>query len=556
MRSAIVVVLLAILAAPARAEEDGRAIGLAHAMKLFQSWYRNADGASREKMVSQLSHLRNVGGGLAVPSVSASKAPVCGSAADRLQCMPPEESGPYLSRDELGHMRVSRERSSYTVHTHCCGRGGGHDTSAGPCWKPIHVDNRKIVLFESKHLEHRVGRAAWRQGAPAASLGSCSAGVVNLTRDTTPYPYWDLKTCMALTRKIATGAPLCEDRRRDPTGKTLIHVYWSALRSLHRHAFRLLASYLATQDLERTELWLWSPRKMEDDPIFAPFLHVPNIKTKLYNADAELSTGPLANHPRRKQLSGTVDGQAWADGDLFRLSILHKYGGLYLDGDTLLLRDMSPLLGMEFVYNWGNDCTLANGAIMRLHAGSEAGKGLLKTLATRRSGGTSWGPETYQQYWLATQRKGIDVLPTCFFNPHWLAGCEGCTPWSDATPSMWNGPFVIHVHGGIWRGVPPPTSDYCRVMELLAQHLSEMSPQTEGRPAWAVAGWADNITALLPCGSPDPNPRQHHARRHGVTGTIEAFLSGRGGGSKAGGGGGGWAVGSGKAVGHAGGRRP
>ena len=49
--------------------------------------------------------------------------------------------------------------------------------------------------------------------------------------------------------------------------------------------------------------------------------------------------------------------------------VRHRYGGLYLDGDTILLRDMSPLLGMEFVYNWGNDCTLANGAIMRLHAG-------------------------------------------------------------------------------------------------------------------------------------------------------------------------------------------
>ena len=231
MRSSALVVVVG-LAAFSRGEDDGRAIGLAHAMRLFQSWYRSADSSSREKVVNQLSQPRSERASSvalaeamkeepaiispAATSASASKAPVCGAASDRLNCMPPEEGGPRLSIDERGHLLVSPERSSYTLHTHCCGRGG-------TCWMPIHKDNRKVVLFESKHLEHRVGRAAWRERAPAgSSAGRCSAGVVNLTRDSTPYPFWDLRTCLALSRKILTGAPLCEDRRRDPTGKTLI----------------------------------------------------------------------------------------------------------------------------------------------------------------------------------------------------------------------------------------------------------------------------------------------------------------------------------------------
>ena len=95
---------------------------------------------------------------------------------------------------------------------------------------------------------------------------------------------------------------------------------------------------------------------------------------------------------------------------------------------------MSPLLGMEFVYNWGNDCSLANGAIMRLFAGSRAGAGLMRVLSTRRPGGISWGPETYQDYWLQTGHKGITVLPTCFFNPHWL-GAPSCRALPRHDPS-------------------------------------------------------------------------------------------------------------------------
>uniref|UniRef100_A0A7S3F116 Alpha-1,4-N-acetylglucosaminyltransferase n=1 Tax=Haptolina ericina TaxID=156174 RepID=A0A7S3F116_9EUKA len=358
---------------------------------------------------------------------------------------------------------------------------------------------------------------------------ACNAGVVNITRDTHPYAYWDLKTCMNLVRRLPQGAPLCPDARRDPNGKVIFHVYWSALKSLHRHAFRLIASYLATQDLTTTELWLWSPREMKRDPLFQPFLKVPNVKTKRYDADAEVEGGPLSRHPRRKSITGTTDNKAWADGDLFRLSILHKYGGVYIDADTVLLRDFTPLLGMEFVYNWGNDCTLPNGAIMRLHQGSQAGKGMLHVLATRRPGGISWGPETYQAYWLKTNKKGIDVLPTCFFNPHWLAGCSGCTPWSDQTPSMWNGPFAIHVHGGIWRGQPPSGSDYCRVAALISKQLT----------ASAGGGWsadvAANITAYLPCGSAGPSisgsgvdeMQSAKPRRKSVMGEVEAALSGR-----------------------------
>ncbi len=38
--------------------------------------------------------------------------------------------------------------------------------------------------------------------------------------------------------------------------------------------------------------------------------------------------------------------------DFFQLFILYLYGGVYFDADQVLLRDMWPLYGMHFVYQW------------------------------------------------------------------------------------------------------------------------------------------------------------------------------------------------------------
>jgi hypothetical protein len=40
----------------------------------------------------------------------------------------------------------------------------------------------------------------------------------------------------------------------------------------------------------------------------------------------------------------------WMGGDLLRMIVVQKYGGLYFDLDTLFLRDVSPLLNEDFIY--------------------------------------------------------------------------------------------------------------------------------------------------------------------------------------------------------------
>jgi hypothetical protein len=48
------------------------------------------------------------------------------------------------------------------------------------------------------------------------------------------------------------------------------------------------------------------------------------------------------------------DSKAWVDGDLVRLLVTWAFGGVWVDMDSLLTRDLAPLLEHEFVTQW--DC--------------------------------------------------------------------------------------------------------------------------------------------------------------------------------------------------------
>ncbi|KAF9904618.1 hypothetical protein EC991_002548 [Linnemannia zychae] len=64
--------------------------------------------------------------------------------------------------------------------------------------------------------------------------------------------------------------------------------------------------------------------------------------------------------------------------DEARFLILNRNGGIYLDADVLLLRDMSPFFdsGIEFAYEWSNT-GMYNTAILRLFPGSSVARRIL-----------------------------------------------------------------------------------------------------------------------------------------------------------------------------------
>ncbi|KAG0205337.1 hypothetical protein BGX28_003045 [Mortierella sp. GBA30] len=64
--------------------------------------------------------------------------------------------------------------------------------------------------------------------------------------------------------------------------------------------------------------------------------------------------------------------------DEARFLILYRYGGMYLDADVLLLRDMSPFYdsGKEFAYEWSST-QMYNTAVLRLKRGSGVARRIL-----------------------------------------------------------------------------------------------------------------------------------------------------------------------------------
>jgi len=105
--------------------------------------------------------------------------------------------------------------------------------------------------------------------------------------------------------------------------------------------------------------------------------------------------------------------------DLARFVLCHRFGGIYLDADTIFLRDWEELWGWRgaFAYRWSWHLKY-NTAVLRMHAGSALGTFLLRT-ALRN--GLDFHPMTVSKYLDDAQ---LDRLlfrcPDAMFDPGFL----------------------------------------------------------------------------------------------------------------------------------------
>ncbi|KAG0296662.1 hypothetical protein BGZ98_000868 [Dissophora globulifera] len=180
------------------------------------------------------------------------------------------------------------------------------------------------------------------------------------------------------------------------------HIFWRGVvtdkLSLASHAF------LFTQPLDRARLHLWIdstdlPGGQPEDysqNTFAKDLVSPPlnrfVKIHMWDQEAQetyaypaLMTDLDSNNRDGQQQGQEQSGPnataailPVALSDEARFLILYHYGGMYLDADVLLLRDMSPLYdsGMEFAYEWSNTQQY-NTAVLRLNRGGGVARRVL-----------------------------------------------------------------------------------------------------------------------------------------------------------------------------------
>jgi WD repeat and SOF domain-containing protein 1 len=105
--------------------------------------------------------------------------------------------------------------------------------------------------------------------------------------------------------------------------------------------------------------------------------------------------------------------------DMARFVLTHRFGGVYLDADTIFLRDWEELWNYrgQFAYRWSWHQKY-NTAVLKLHKGSALGTFLFKTALEN---GLDFHPMTVSRY---LKDAGLDKLlfrvPDALFDPAWL----------------------------------------------------------------------------------------------------------------------------------------
>ena len=190
--------------------------------------------------------------------------------------------------------------------------------------------------------------------------------------------------------------------------------FWPTVRPFGRKQALPVKAFFATQNLSACSLTLWSDRDLSSNDWLKPFL--PLLTLRIYDAAAEVRGTPLEAH---RKVYTQRDSRAYRDGDLFRILILYKYGGIYADMDTVLLRGLGVFLDQEFLYQWDHFDNMYAPALMRLRQGSEFARELVDGLIAIPPGKYNWGRENVRR---AIERgKSITVFPSPFFNTEWQA---------------------------------------------------------------------------------------------------------------------------------------
>ncbi|KAG8216696.1 glycosyltransferase family 32 protein [Butyriboletus roseoflavus] len=203
-----------------------------------------------------------------------------------------------------------------------------------------------------------------------------------------------------------------------PDDRIHYHTYWRVdLAPFDERQEYMLKSFFATQNVDNTRLIMWSNGDLSAYPIFRKY-------TDRFPESFELRVADIKDLARGTPLDGSGllnlnDKKAWVDGDLVRLLVVWTYGGVWIDMDSLLTRDLSPLLEHEFVTQWDLLRAL-NGALMHFHKHSPYLCEAFHVMATSsppHPGSTDWGSLLYFKLWrrlLAAHIPPFKILPFCF----------------------------------------------------------------------------------------------------------------------------------------------
>ena len=218
--------------------------------------------------------------------------------------------------------------------------------------------------------------------------------------------YWDADHCLRFLRELEVP-----DEDEAPAGEPY-HLYWSGPFT-NKQAFAV-KSLLATQR-RRGEVCLWLdaengyPGHERNEALRSL---ASEISVRPFDAALECRGTPLEGRSQLQEHPFPLERA-----NLLRLVTLYNHGGVYLDLDTMLLRDLSdlfeqPFMTEDFAYRWSADLPYANNAVLRFRRGSENARKLLERSAEE---GTC-NPTVILRF-EGAEEIDLTVLPCSFLRP-------------------------------------------------------------------------------------------------------------------------------------------
>jgi Glycosyltransferase sugar-binding region containing DXD motif len=220
--------------------------------------------------------------------------------------------------------------------------------------------------------------------------------------------YLSTDACIKYLKKIPRSQPTTISQEQP----LIFHCYWSG--KFGAKQALSVKSFLATQDLHRAQLWLWLDKAngydvYENNSHLNPLLS--RITVKSYDffqeaADTPLVSSELLEIRHQVRLS-----------NVFRITVLYKYGGCYFDLDIMFLRNLFELLNLpesrEFCY-WWSGRPFANNAILKLDRQSKTAFYVIEEAARQKK------CRPMDLFLITDEKLDILMLPSTFFDPLWL----------------------------------------------------------------------------------------------------------------------------------------
>lgn len=232
--------------------------------------------------------------------------------------------------------------------------------------------------------------------------------MINISFKNNPSLYKNYLECLNFLKTID------EKKFHFPNEKTNFHIY-----SEFKNDKELLSlmSYFATQNLQKTNLIVWSDYDISNDPKIQRFKNLADFR--VWDAKSEAKGTLLENENR---IFESADEKHYLQSDLLRILALYKYGGVWIDMDIVLLRDFKPILDQEYMYMWGSETDFINqgacATVLSLKQKSEFSHKLLEFIPRMkiRPNSTCWGKDMFARLYNEYQ---FPIFPSTFFNIEW-----------------------------------------------------------------------------------------------------------------------------------------